>query len=799
MQTKNLFYLISFIILTFVLNSLTLAQNNKLSGVVFDKETNAAIYGAVINIQETNNKTYSGKSGEYYLADIKAGEYVIKITSLGYKNLEYTAKINSGENKRLEFYLEPAGVEIGEITVTSTRYETLIKDVPMPFEVVGKDEIFKSTGISISDMVKNKPGISLVRDGIWATDISIRGLSRNNVVTLIDGNRIETANDIAARLSMFDLTGIERIEVIKGASSSLYGTGAMGGVVNIITKNEGYNSNFYTCGSLLSSFNSVNNGGTGRLMLNAGFSKWYARVSGMYRSANNTATPDGDLKNSQYRDEQVSADVGYKPHKNHEIKLNYQKYYGSDIGIPGAAPLFPSIADVKYTKVSRDFFTAEYNIKNIIPSLQNISFKYFLQNIQRDVETLPYTVQIKPASGNQRKQRISVLSIMPQASHNTMGGQIQSQWKLSEMQNLIAGVEIWQRNLESSRERNQKIEIYDSLGINIVSTTLKTTGETPLPKSDFRTIGLYAEDVMKVFSSLKVTLGGRYDFIKVTNDITYNPVYDITNGVRNNTPAGQKVIWQASSNNNESWSTNLGVLYSLLKDVDLTFNAARTFRSPSIEERYQYIDLGSSVRIGNPTLESEKGYFLDLGLRVWKQKYSFHTNIFLNNFSDLVVELPGTYDGKPALIKTNIGKARLYGFDMDFMYNFYKSFVAYISAGYVRGEDIENNLNLPQIPPFNGRVGLKSQIAKYFILDVSSTVFAEQDKVAAGEITTLGYAVFDASLSSVPFKLAVTNVKILAGVENMFDKSYRNHLSTSRGSITTEPGRNLFVRINVDF
>ena len=99
--------------------------------------------------------------------------------------------------------------------------------------IVDKEEIQKRPAVSLPDILQNEPGISLIRDGIWGTEISIRGLNRENIITLIDGNRITTSTDVAARLSMIDLNDIERVEVIKGASSSIYGSGATGGIANI--------------------------------------------------------------------------------------------------------------------------------------------------------------------------------------------------------------------------------------------------------------------------------------------------------------------------------------------------------------------------------------------------------------------------------------------------------------------------------------------------------------------------------------------------------------------------------------
>lgn len=114
---------------------------------------------------------------------------------------------------------------------------------------------------------------------------------------------------------------------------------------------------------------------------------------------------------------------------------------------------------------------------------------------------------------------------------------------------------------------------------------------------------------MNLFDNLNLTLGGRYDFISLSNTETLNPFYEINDGVVNNNPAGQKVIWYSESAENKSYVFNIGLLYSLSEKSNISFNAARSFRSPSLEERYQYIDLGSVIRVGDPNLKPEQGYF----------------------------------------------------------------------------------------------------------------------------------------------------------------------------------------------
>ena len=82
-------------------------------------------------------------------------------------------------------------------------------------------------------------------------------------------------------------------------------------------------------------------------------------------------------------------------------------------------------------------------------------------------------------------------------------------------------------------------------------------------------------------------------------------------------------------------------------------------------------------------------------------------------------------------------------------------------------------------------------------MEIASTYFAEQNKIAFGEKSTPGYVLFDAYVSSMPINLNIAKVKLSAGVENIFNKQYRNHLATNKGQILSEPGRNFFVRTSI--
>ena len=150
-----------------------------------------------------------------------------------------------------------------------------------------------------------------------------------------------------------------------------------------------------------------------------------------------------------------------------------------------------------------------------------------------------------------------------------------------------------------------------------------------------------------------------------------------------------------------------------------------------------------------------------------------------------------------ALQKTNIGSAELYGFDMRLEYNLWRSFTVYGSAAYVYGQDTYINEPLPLVPPLNGRVGISGPVSRLFRFELAATLFATQPRTADWEIETPGYTLWDAYLSSKSISFGSLNGKLFLGVENILDRAYRNHLSTNRGAITAEPGRNVSVRLQL--
>jgi outer membrane receptor protein involved in Fe transport len=197
---------------------------------------------------------------------------------------------------------------------------------------------------------------------------------------------------------------------------------------------------------------------------------------------------------------------------------------------------------------------------------------------------------------------------------------------------------------------------------------------------------------------------------------------------------------------------------------------------------------------------------------MWKKKFNFQADVFANRILNMITEVPGEFiytwntgasegikDTLPAFVNANISKAFLVGFDAGFQFQLFSGFVLSGSGSYVRGKDTETGSNLPQIPPLSGRFGIRYTRNKVGSAELTIVGAARQDKIAGGETETGGYTRLDLALGSIPVNLGPVRLQLLAGVDNLTDRSYTNHLSTNRGSISVEPGRNFFLRMSLAF
>ncbi len=161
------------------------AQRANIHGQVLSAEHNQSLPGAHLILtvtgsegQPVERQTISSADGSYRFQDLPAGEARLQVSFVGYEPQRVVQEIRAGEN-RIDLVLIPRQVSLAQIVVTSLRKEKPLRESAMPFAVIREEEIEGLAGPTLSDMVTAQPGINLVRDGIWATSLNIRGLGEN--------------------------------------------------------------------------------------------------------------------------------------------------------------------------------------------------------------------------------------------------------------------------------------------------------------------------------------------------------------------------------------------------------------------------------------------------------------------------------------------------------------------------------------------------------------------------------------------------------------------------------------------
>ncbi|HBB90758.1 MAG TPA: hypothetical protein DC042_03340 [Bacteroidales bacterium] len=785
-------------------------QSQGIAGAVREFQTNRAL--AYVHVQAVNIESgeisggLTDQVGQVSIQGLTVGIYRVSATCLGYYPVHLEVQVTEKVLMQINLELKPAMIPLGEVQVSSLRYEKMERDVAMPITVIPREIFPRQSSMTLSDVLSNEPGIALVRDGGWGTSVNIRGLGESRLVALLDGNRIETASDLVAGLSMFDVNEIERVEVIKGAASSIFGTGAMGGVINILTDKGNYYNKPTIHGTATGIFEGVNKLFGTHVAVEAGAKAWKVRLSGGYRTAGDYRTPEGVMENSQFDDRNLNATIGVKPFKNHELEINGQHYQALDAGIPGGAAFGPT-AVATYPEEKRQLVSAKYTVTDLLPSMSEISVRAYNQYILRDVEMIPNTPPSMVGTS-----RITALKVLPRGEHNTSGIVLETKWKTSVTGKLVAGIDLWQRRLETSRLKYIKQEILDAFMMPIKIMDIVRT-EEPNPDSRFGSMGIFAQQEKKFLDDkLELTIGGRVDLIRVANDQALDPVGIMIDGVVKDPVPNQRITFNADTVRAFSWSANASAMYHLFKNLDLTANAGRSFRSPSLEERFKYIDLGSKVRLGDPNLSPEKGLFGDLGLRIWTDRFQLQANGFVNFMTDMIVETPGVFiyelstgpqsgltDTLPALVNANVDRALLTGFDASVNYQAFRNLVLFSKASFVRGMNLNQETALPMIPPMVVAGGFRYQVPGILTVEWTSSWVAAQKMIAPGEKESDGYFLSDVALYSARKEIGITSFQLFAGVDNLFNASYRNHLATNRGMVVAEPGRNVFVKMVMRF
>jgi iron complex outermembrane receptor protein len=216
---------------------LLLAQTGSLSIRTVDARTGAPLPGTNVTVLGTVLGGASNAEGDLVIGRIAPGVYAVQASLIGYERTRMEGVgIRSGETTRLQIRLSATAIPVDPVIVTATRREQSAAEAPASVSVLDARGISERNSVTLDDALRYIPGVNITE-----SQVNVRGSSGYNrgagsrVLLLVDGMPMLTGDTGEINFETMAVDELERIEVVKGASSALYGSSALGGVINLIT------------------------------------------------------------------------------------------------------------------------------------------------------------------------------------------------------------------------------------------------------------------------------------------------------------------------------------------------------------------------------------------------------------------------------------------------------------------------------------------------------------------------------------------------------------------------------------
>ena len=207
-------------------------------GRVEDGKTGEPLVGVNVWVRETVIGTATDVDGRFSIVNLPAGTYAVEASMMGYKKqLRQEVRVRSGETVRIAFALQPTVLLQPTVVVTATKRKQHIEDAPTSVDVVQAAEIQARSVTTLDEVLQNTAGLGIIKG-----QIDLRGSTGFNwaagsrVLLMVDGHPLISGDTGGINWDAIPVEEVERVEVVKGAGSALYGSNAMAGMVNIITR-----------------------------------------------------------------------------------------------------------------------------------------------------------------------------------------------------------------------------------------------------------------------------------------------------------------------------------------------------------------------------------------------------------------------------------------------------------------------------------------------------------------------------------------------------------------------------------
>lgn len=644
------------------------------------------------------------------------------------------------------------------VVVTAGRAREVLSDVPRAVSVVTRADLEAQLPVTTPDALMDTAGVLVQKTNLGAGAPYVRGLVGNQILVLVDGVRLNNATyrfGPNQYLGTVDPDLLDTIEVVRGPGSVLYGSDAIGGVVNLVTRAPGFSAGGWT--RTLESRVGVSAGAVeqrGRLGFSAAGPALAVR-GGL--SAHNIGDMRagggrGTLSPSRYGEAAGDLALAVRLSPAQRLTATLQAHHQDDV------PRWDQVVQRGFSRYAFDPQTR-----------QLASLRYSAQSLAwADVVTA--TASFQRTDERRRIQRAGAVTDTTERDRvRTLGLSIDVQKQISPRLLLQVGGEGYADTVSSTR-----VDLDTSTGVALDRRGLYPDGATAASAAFFGR-GVFTA------ARLRAEAGVRYSSFRVSaSDATFHDL-DVT-------PS--------------AWVGQTGASVRLVGQSLLFGSVAQSFRAPNIDDVSTLGRFDSGIEVPSAGLAPERGLTSELGIRARGRAVSATVVAFRTNLTDLIDRVRSTYeglptfDGQPVFQKANVGEARVTGWESELEWRPRPAVVVTAHATATRGQALTRNEPMRRIPPVNGGLALQWRPRAAIWAGVATRWAGRQDRLSSGDLAdhrisptgTPAWVTVDVfGAAPVGQRLHLTG-----GVRNLFDRLYRVH-----GSGIDAPGITAWLALGV--
>jgi len=735
-----------FIILMLLLSLYSHSQN-RISGTITDTGR-LPLAGATVYLPELNKGTYSDINGFYELIDLPDGRIKVLFSYMGYTT-QIQPVLLEGNPLVLNVVLETTTLRTEEIVITggysSTQHENAVK-------IESLDLLSRENPASpnFTERLTRIPGVDMISKGTGVSKPVIRGLSMNDILILNNGVRFENYQYSSHHPMGIDEFGYEDVEIIKGPASLLYGSDAIGGVINFIREKPapvGSITGDYHLQMFTNSLGMVNNFGIkGSTKKTFGGIRIGHKTHADYLEGGGRFVP-----NSRFNEYSIKLNGGYTG-KTGTFRLFYD-YIGET----------PGLAEDEAVKTvqTRGRNNEEFYLQSGTHLVSSQNLLYFRR----------YKLNVNAAFQNTELSHIETDRIHEiQMSLATVTYEAKLYFPSAEGSEYIAGIQ----------------------GLNQKNSNLNDREVILLPDAGMFNYSVYGLVQQSFFKKLTLQAGLRYDFKGLETRDAGEP--------------GTLDFRKSLNKRYSSISGSIGGTYHFSDHLLIRANIASAFRTPNIAELTSNGPHESRFEIGDQDLVPEKSLEADVSTHYHLDNLTLDLAIFtnrINHFIFLTPTMDTTGEGL-RIYRYTQEDSRLFGGEAGIHYHPEGWKWLHLEAAFsaVTGKKSDKEY-LPLIPAH--KINLEARVEKEKIWVLEDAFFAlnlkkvfDQNRPAPDETATDGYTLIDISAGG---NISTGKQKLFIGLgaTNLFDIKYTDHLSTLKEVGYHNPGRNLSLTLSWPF